>query len=114
MTGLVKFAGKNNDGIMKILSEWDVPKSAVEVKIDQDGAALKRQIYPGTATRYPQSREGKCILKQFHKTVSGKREFMVCKYRLTYWRTGPSAVSFTCSMDRFPQRYLTKTSVSRW
>lgn len=36
-TGLVKFVDKNNDGIMKIAKgKWDDPKSANEVKIDQD------------------------------------------------------------------------------
>lgn len=36
-TGLVKFVDKNGDGIMKIAKgKWDDPKSANEVKIDQD------------------------------------------------------------------------------
>jgi len=36
-TGLVKFVDKNGDGVMKIAKgKWDDPKSANEVKIDQD------------------------------------------------------------------------------
>lgn len=36
-TGLVKFNDKNGDGVMKIAKgKWDDPKSANEVKIDQD------------------------------------------------------------------------------